>query len=330
MKKLFFLLFTSCLFATNSFVAAATQTGMDSKWLNVQKRVSDRKADHEQTAKQIILQKNEVHKKLKIKFEELKKLPKKNQTQEDKQRRRNLQADLNLLAADHLKLRSKLLVSKENLVSGDLKDFVGMSNQMRNSPLLQESLREQKRIIDTQIKSGRMMRKNLTQLKKWSETDPVIRENVRSLERIMRNVDQNITMARRGLPKTYTAGGKEGLISRRLKNINRATDVLADKLAGVFIEKKKIAMAKEQLKHNIDLFRLRWTLDFIDEAGGPINPSDSITLDFDENKDEVLQMLDDINKEMMKDTDLIDGDPVTGESNGSPSSPSTEPQFKNF
>ena len=175
------------------------------------------------------------------------------------------------------------------------------------------------------------MRKNLNQLKKWSESDPVLKENLRSLERIMRNVDQNITLARRGLPKQYAQGGKEGLVSRRLKSINRATDVLADGLAGVFIEQKKVAMAKEQLKHNVDLFRLRWTLDFIKGAGQNFISSSVVPNSIsNENNDAVLHILDDINKGMMKDTDLIDGDVVTGEGNGSPSSPSTQTRYKNF
>ena len=164
------------------------------------------------------------------------------------------------------------------------------------------------------------MRKNLNQLKKWSESDPVLKEKIRGLERIMRNLDQNITLDRMTLPKQYAQGGKEGLVSRRLKSINRATDVLADGLAGVFIEQKKV-----------DLFRLRWTLDFIKGAGQNFIPSSVVRNSIsNENNDTVLYILDDINKGMMKDTDLIDGDVVTGEGNGSPSSPSTEPQFKNF
>ena len=75
MKKLFFLLFTSCLFATNSFVAAATQIGMDREWLNVQKRVSDRKINLEQTSDLIGQQREEILKKLMSKYEEIKKLP---------------------------------------------------------------------------------------------------------------------------------------------------------------------------------------------------------------------------------------------------------------
>ena len=107
--------------------------------------------------------------------------------------------------------------------------------------------------------------------------------------------------------------------------------MLADGLAGVFIEQKKVAMAKEQLKHNVDLFRLRWTLDFIKGAGQNFNPSSVVRNSIsNENNDTVLHILDDINKGMMKDTDLIDGDVVTGEGNGSPSSPSTQTQYKNF
>ena len=73
MKKLFFLLFTSCLFATNSFVVAATQIGMDREWLNVQKRVSDRKINLEQTSDLIGQQREEILTKLKSKYEEMKK-----------------------------------------------------------------------------------------------------------------------------------------------------------------------------------------------------------------------------------------------------------------
>ena len=331
MKKLFFLLFTSCLFATNSFVVAATQIGMDREWLNVQKRVSDRKINLEQTSDLIGQQREKILKKLKSKYEEMKKLPKGNLTPEVIQRQRIDHADLNSLIAQELKLRSNLLALQKKVISADLKDFVGMSDKMRNSPVYQKKLRKIKKQIETQIKSGRMMRKNLNKLEKWSESDPVLKEKLGSLKRIMRNVDQNITLARMGLPKTYTQGGKEGLVSRRLKSINRATDVLADGLAGVFIEQKKVAMAKEQLKHNVDLFRLRWTLDFIKGAGQNFIPS-SVVRNSISNKtnDAVLHILDDINKGMMQDTDLIDGDPVNGERNGSPSSPSTEPQFKNF
>ena len=267
MKKLFFLLFTSCLFATSSFVAAATQIQMDREWLNVQKRVSDRKDNLEQTSDLIGQQREEILKKLKSKYEEMKKLPKGNLTPEVIQRQRIDHADLNSLIAQELKLRSNLLALQKKVISADLKDFVGMSDKMRNSPVYQKKLRKIKKQIETQIKSGRMMRKNLNQLKKWSESDPVLKEKIRGLERIMRNLDQNITLDRMTLPKQYAQGGKEGLVSRRLKSINRATDVLADGLAGVFIEQKKVAMAKEQLKHNVDLFRLRWTLDFIKGAG---------------------------------------------------------------
>ena len=331
MKKLFFLLFTSCLFATNSFVVAATQNGMDREWLNVQKRVSDRKINLEQTSDLIGQQREEILTKLKSKYEEMKKLPKGNLTPEVIQRQRIDHADLNSLIAQELKLRSNLLALQKKVISADLKDFVGMSNKMRNSPVYQERLRKIKKKIEKQKKSGRMMRKNLNQLKKWSESDPVLKEKIRGLERIMRNLDQNITLDRMTLPKQYAQGGKEGLVSRRLKSINRATDVLADGLAGVFIEQKKVAMAKEQLKHNVDLFRLRWTLDFIKGAGQNFIPSSVVRNSIsNENNDTVLYILDDINKGMMKDTDLIDGDPVNGERNGSPSSPSTEPQFKNF
>ena len=165
MKKLFFLLFTSCLFATNSFVVAATQIGMDREWLNVQKRVSDRKINLEQTSDLIGQQREEILKKLKSKYEEMKKLPKGNLTPEVIQRQRIDHADLNSLIAQELKLRSNLLALQKKVISADLKDFVGMSNKMRNSPVYQERLRKIKKKIEKQKKSGRMMRKNLNQLK---------------------------------------------------------------------------------------------------------------------------------------------------------------------
>ena len=210
MKKLFFLLFTSCLFATNSFVVAATQIGMDREWLNVQKRVSDRKVNLEQTSDLIGQQREEIMTKLKSKYEEMKKLPKGNLTPEVIQRQRIDHADLNSLIAQELKLRSNLLALQKKVISADLKDFVGMSNKMRTSPVYQERLRKIKKKIEKQKKSGRMMRKNLNQLKKWSESDPVLKEKITGLERIMRNLDQNITLDRMTLPKQYAQGGKEG------------------------------------------------------------------------------------------------------------------------
>lgn len=301
MKKSLILFTVYFLMLTGT--ATAKQQSIDKDLFEAFEVINKRSDDHEARVNRLAGDRDAILQELMSKNKELSQLASDNKTAEARQRRHTIQAELNKLATQHLKVSYQMVFSAEQVISANLGDIAKLTERLRNSPTSRAQILKLRREIERNTKVGRMMKQNLLRMKSWSDADPVMKAKFRDLKRIMRNLDQRISISKSMFPKSGS-DEKNGYSSRRITALNKSTKVLLDKLAGVQTEKERLSILKGRLEHNVDLFRLRRTLDIARRATPQLvfNGSGSFKAESSENN--VQNIIEDLNNDIAKNNNL--------------------------
>ncbi|MBI78971.1 MAG: hypothetical protein CMQ51_00930 [Gammaproteobacteria bacterium] len=305
--KTLLIIFFSCLFAaTNSIVAAATQSSINKDMFDTYEKINERTIDHEEKVEALDAQKKVIHSKIIDLKKQLDKLSQ-DKNKKNKEQIRLIRAEMNAQSAQYLALEFKLVTSAKNTISSNLMDINRVRERLANSPASKAQFRQLKKKMEKNIQLGRSMKKNLIVLDQWAQSDPILRAKIRSLDRIMENLDTRIEIQKRKFPMD-NKGNRTNIDSRRLEALNLANDRLVEELSSIETRIDWLKLYKDKLEINLDLFRVQRTLDItnqalprlrIGETGGG-SPSGK-----------VLNIIDDLNNGMMKDTDTIIENPST-------------------
>jgi len=307
MRKILLIITALALIPMNISSAAARQQSIDKDLFQTFEGIDRRSDDHEERVNNLGVKRDGILKSFKAKHKELLQLPETDSNAEERQRRHTLQAELNKLATQHLKVSYQMVFSAEEVISANLNDIAKLTERLKNSPTSRAKILKLQRQIKRNIKTGRMMRKNLQSMAMWSENDPVMKEKFKDLNRVMHSLDRRITVSKSMFPKSGS-DEQNGFSSRRIAALNKSTKMLLDKLAGVRSEKERLAILKGRLEHNVDLFRLRRTLDIARRAAPQLKvPGFGSEADGPE-KETVSNIIEDLSSDIMKNNKLDEDD----------------------
>ncbi len=296
------IIITTC-FLIISGPASAKQKSIDKDLFEAFEVINKRSDDHEARVNRLAIDRKVILKDLMQKNKDLTQLADDDGTPETRQRRHTLQAELNKLATQHLKVSYQMVFSAEQVISANLGDIAKLTERLKNSPTSRAQILKLKREIERNTKVGRMMKQNLLRMKSWSNADPMMKAKFKDLKRIMRNLDQRISISKSMFPKSGS-DEKNGFSSRRIAALNKSTKVLLDKLAGVQTEKERLSILKGRLEHNVDLFRLRRTLDIARRATPQLTFNGSGSFKTESKQDNVQNIIEDLNNDIAKNNNL--------------------------
>ena len=245
MKKILLVITALALIPVNISPAAARQQSIDKDLFKTFEGIDRRSDDHEERVNNLAVKRDGILKSFKAKHKELLQLPETDSNGEERQRRHTLQAELNKLATQHLKVSYQMVFSAEEVISANLSDIAKLTERLKNSPT-----------------SGAQILK------------------------LQRQIKRNIKIAA----------------------LNKSKKILLDALAGVRSEKERLAILKGRLEHNVDLFRLRRTLDIARRAAPQLKvPGFGSEADGPE-KENVSNIIEDLSRDIMKNNKLDEDD----------------------
>ena len=255
MKKSLLIIAAFILISANVTPASANQRSIDKDLIETYKKLTDRSENHEERVTQLVVKRDTFGKSLEEKHKELSKLPETDTTAGGRQRRYTLQAEVNKLIAQYVKVSYDILFSAEELLSENLNDIVKLTNRLHNSPGSRSQILKIQRQIERDTRVGKMMRKNLMLLTRYSSTDPAMKAKVKDLTRIMRNLDHGITIAKSKFPKSRSNKRNQNS-TRRVEALKDATRRLQYELAKIRTQKTELDVIKDEIGYNNDLWRL--------------------------------------------------------------------------
>ena len=331
MKKSIYIIAAFVLILASISPVSARQQSIDKDLFEAFEMINQRSDDHEERVNSLAIKRDEILKTFKAKHNELQQLPETQKNSEARQRRHTLQAELNKLATQHLKVSYQIVFSAEEVISANLSDIARLTDRLKNSPTSRAQILKLKRQIERNTKVGRMMKQNLIRMASWSKIDPVMKEKLKDLKRIMHNLDRRITISKSMFPKSGS-DERNGFSSRRIAALNKSTKILLDKLAGVRTEKERLAILKGRLEHNVDLFRLRRTLDIARRAAPQLKMMVSSSFKSEYDQKNVQEIIEDLSNDIVKNNKLDEDDLNTSEASErvAPVGILKTAEFKNF
>ena len=298
MKTLRVFLISIVLVSTNSIVAAATQSSINKDMFDTYTTINKRNLNHEEVIQALNDQKTVIKEKLSEVVKEISLIDRNSKDEESKQLLRTLRAQLNSLLAEHLALEFRMVASAEKTIADNLVDINNIRKRLQNSPASKEEFQKLRKQMKKNIEIGRSMKSNLIELSHWAKNDPNLRRHMHGIHRMMKNLDERIEIQKSRFPKD-NLDKRTGRDSRRLDMLNRSNDRLIEELSAIKTRKEWLKVYKDRVEYNIDLFRLKRTMDLIDKSIPEMKLGNTLGSGPER---EMLDQIDNLNRDMEVDT----------------------------
>ena len=199
--------------------------------------------------------------------------------------------------ADFLHQRYDILNKSSAVIGDNLKDLLNIEDALASSKDKKIKVVDPRVRVNTKIADGRAMRKSLSRIGGWAQTDKALSLHFKHLKSLMNTLDRSITSDVRRL----NAGQVTDSASLRLRGrhqLSMAIERLSDKHMQIEKSKELLMQQRDQLELTARYARMEMALKLIDEdlplyADGSKLVSEEVGVPF-----EVNSVLDDLNKSM--------------------------------